>query len=101
MAQPATILPLDLIRAFCVRHHIRRLSLFGSILRDDFTPQSDIDVLVEFEPDHVPGLIRLEMMQIELTALIGRDTDLLTPRSLHPSIRGRVLEQAQVLYDAA
>jgi uncharacterized protein len=94
-------LPEETLYAFCRRHHIRRLSLFGSVLRSDFTPESDIDMLVEFEPDHIPGLIRLGTMQIELGELLGREVDLLTPKSLHPSIRGRVLEQARVIYDAA
>jgi predicted nucleotidyltransferase len=101
----AADLPIRLDEAvvhdFCIRHHIARLALFGSVLRPDFTPQSDVDVLVEFHPDHVPGLIRLELMQIELEGLLGRKVDLLTPKSLHPSIRGRVVAGARVIYDAA
>lgn len=87
------------LQGFCQRHHIRRLSLFGSVLRSDFSPESDIDILVEFEPDHVPGLIRLELMQIELSELLGRTIDLLTPKSLHPSIRGRILAEVHVIYE--
>ena len=89
------------IQEFCQRHHIRWLALFGSVLRDDFRPESDIDVLVEFEPEHVPGLIGLLQMQDELVALTGRSVDLLTPRFLHRQIRQRVLNEARVIYDAA
>lgn len=94
-------IPFSAIEAFCEQHHIRRMSLFGSVLRDDFTPQSDIDVLVEFEPGHTPGLIRLELMQMELARLLGRAVDLLTPKSLHPFIRGPIEASAHVIYDPA
>lgn len=93
--------PEDQIAAFCERHHISRLSLFGSVLRDDFVPDSDIDVLVEFEPENVPGMIGLLTMQGELEELFGRSVDLLTPKFIHPSIRQRVVSEAQVIYDAA
>jgi len=88
------------IAAFCRRHHIRRLSLFGSILRDDFRPDSDIDVLVEFEPGHTPGLAFFAM-QDELSDLIGRKVDLHTAGSLSKYFRDRVLAEAEVQYDAA
>ena len=91
----------DQIADFCRRHHIRRLSLFGSVLREDFSPTSDIDVLVEFLPEHTPGLIGLMTMQGELEDLFGRRVDLLTPKFIHHSIRQRVLNQARVIYDAA
>lgn len=91
----------DRIQEFCQRHHIRWLALFGSILRDDFRPESDLDVLVEFEADHVPGLVGLLQMQGELESLTGRKVDLLTPRFLHRQIRQQVLDQARVIYDAA
>lgn len=99
-ALPVTF-PETAIRDFCLRHHIRWMALFGSALRDDFTSSSDLDVLVEFEPDYVPGLIRLGLMEEELEAMLGRDVDLLTPRFLHPGIRERVLGEARILYDAA
>lgn len=89
------------IQEFCQRHHIRWLALFGSVLREDFRPESDVDVLVEFEPEHVPGLIGLLQMQDELATLTGRTVDLLTPRFLHRQIRQQVLNEARVIYDAA
>ncbi|MGD0951851.1 MAG: nucleotidyltransferase family protein [Methanotrichaceae archaeon] len=71
------------IAEFCRRHHIRRLSLFGSVLRDDFGPASDVDVLVEFEPGHIPGLAFFSMEE-ELSQMIGRKVDLNTPGFLSP-----------------
>lgn len=91
----------DRIDDFCRRHHVRRLSLFGSVLREDFGEESDIDVLVEFEPGHVPGLIRLAGMEIELGEILGRKVDLLTPLSVSPYFRDRVLKDAVPLHDAA
>lgn len=88
------------IARFCRRHYIRRLSLFGSVLRDDFGPASDVDVLVEFEPSHLPGLAFFEMEE-ELAAIIGRPVDLNTAESLSPYFRESVLREAVVLYDAA
>lgn len=86
---------------FCRRNHIRRLALFGSVLRDDFGPDSDIDVLVEFEPGHVPGL-RFIRLQDELSALFGgRRVDLVTPKFLNHRIRDEVLRSAEVQYAAA
>lgn len=87
---------------FCERHHIRRLSLFGSVLRDDFGPESDVDVLVEFEPDHVPGLIEFAGMEIELSELLdGRKVDLNTPGFFRPALRTKIQNMAQVQYDAS
>lgn len=85
---------------FCRRNHIRRLALFGSVLRDDFRPDSDVDVLVEFEPGHVPGLAFITM-QDELSDLLGRKVDLNTPACLSPYFRKEVLDEAEVLYVAA
>jgi uncharacterized protein len=90
----------DALAAFCRRHHIRRLSLFGSILRSDFGRDSDVDVLVEFEPGHTPGLAFFGM-QDELTNLMGRKVDLHTANSLSKYFRTRVLAEAEVQYDAA
>lgn len=84
------------IADFCKRHHIRKLSLFGSVLRDDFGPNSDVDVLVEFDPDHVPGLIRLATMELELSDILGRNVDLNTPNCLSRYFRRQVLEQAEL-----
>lgn len=83
------------------RHHARRLSVFGSVLREDFGAENDIDLLVEFEPGHVPGLIRLAGMERELGELLGRKVDLLTPMSVSPYFRDRVLKDAVPLHDAA
>jgi uncharacterized protein len=90
----------ETIADFCRRHHIRRLALFGSVLRDDFGPDSDVDVLVEFEPGHVPGLAFFDM-QDELSALFGRQVDLNTPGFLSPYFRDAVLASARSLYVAA
>jgi predicted nucleotidyltransferase len=91
---------LEELSEFCRRNHIRWLAVFGSALRDDFGPDSDVDVLVEFDPDHIPGY-RFISMQDELSKLLRRDVDLLTRNSLNRWIRNRVLREAQVLYDAA
>ena len=83
------------IAEFCRLHHIRRLALFGSVLRADFGPESDVDVLVEFEPGHVPGLAFLSMEE-ELSKMLGRKVDLNTPGFLSPYFRDRVLSEAEV-----
>jgi predicted nucleotidyltransferase len=88
------------LAAFCQQHKIRRLSLFGSILRDDFGPDSDVDVLVEFEPGATPGLAFFGM-QDELTAIVGRKVDLHTMGSLSKYFRDEVLAEAELQYDAA
>ena len=89
------------IAAFCRKHHIQRLALFGSVLRDDFGPESDVDVLVEFEAGTRVGMIRLAGMEIELGELLGRRVDLNTPGFLSKYYRQRVLAEAEVQYDAA
>ena len=83
---------------FSRQHHIRKLALFGSILRDDFHPDSDIDILVEFEPEHVPGFFDLMKMEEELTSLFGRPVDLRTPQDLSRYFREEVIEKAEVHY---
>ena len=88
------------IEAFCRHNHIRRLALFGSVLREDFTPDSDVDVLVEFEPGKTPGLAFFGM-QDELSGIFGRQVDLNTPGFLSPYFRDAVLAQAESLYVAA
>ena len=93
-------IPPDRLADFCRRNHIRRLSLFGSVLRDDFRPDSDVDVLVEFEPGHTPGL-KFIALQDELSQLLGREVDLNTPAFLSTYFRDEVLDEAEVLYDAA
>jgi predicted nucleotidyltransferase len=88
------------IAEFCRRHRIHRLSLFGSIVRDDFRPDSDIDVLVEFEPEATVGLIRFAGIERELSDLVGRKVDLNTPNMLSPYFRDEVLAEAEVRYVA-
>lgn len=97
---PKINLPLDAIAAFCRRNGIVRMSLFGSVLRDDFSPESDLDVLVEFAPDHVPGYIAFAGMQIELSALFGRRVDLRTPADLSRYFRDEVLREATLIHAA-
>jgi len=90
------------VAAFCRRNHIRRLALFGSVLRPDFGPESDIDVLVEFEPEHVPGLLGIARMERELSAIFdGRRIDLRTPEDLSRYFREQVREEAEVQYAEA
>lgn len=91
-------IPTEKLADFCRRNHIRFLALFGSVLRNDFGPDSDIDVLVDFAPGHVPGLALIRM-QDELSALLGgREVDLVTLKFLHPRIRTRVLSEMAVQY---
>jgi hypothetical protein len=86
---------------FCRRNHIRELSFFGSVLRDDFRPESDVDVLVEFEPGHEPGFIRLAGMELELSEILeGRVVDLRTSADLSRYFRHDVLAEAEVQYAA-
>jgi predicted nucleotidyltransferase len=93
-------IPDKAIAQFCQRNHIRKLSLFGSVLRDDFTPQSDVDVLVEFEPGYAPGFLGLSRLQRELTELIGHQVDLRTPNSLSQYFRADVEAAAIPIYVA-
>lgn len=90
-----------IIGDFCRRHGIRRFSLYGSILRDDFGPDSDIDVLVEFEPGQVAGLLQMAEMESELTSILGRKTDMRTPAELSRHFREEVIREARVQYVAA
>ncbi len=91
----------DAVSAFCRRHHIKRLALFGSVLRDDFRPDSDVDVLVEFQPGHVPGLDFVAIEREFSGLLQGRRVDMVTPKFLNPRIRDQVLTSAEPLYVAA
>jgi len=93
------ILPKEQIADFCRRRHIRRLAIFGSALRSDFNESSDIDILVEFEPEHSPGLFGMARMERELSALLGgRKVDLRTPEDLSRYFRQEVLNEAEVQY---
>jgi predicted nucleotidyltransferase len=89
----------DRIASFCREHYIRRLAIFGSALRRDFRPDSDIDVLVEFEPEHIPGLFGIAHMERELSTLCGgRKVDLRTKEDLSRYFRQQVIEEAVVQY---
>lgn len=91
----------DALAAFCRRHHIRRLSLFGSVLRGVARANSDVDILVEFEPDQEPGLLRLAAIEAELSTLLGgRTVDLRTPQDLSRHFRHEVMRTAEVQYAA-
>ena len=99
-ADLTAIVPSQLLADFCHRNHIRRLSLFGSALRNGVRPESDVDLLVEFEPDHVPGFIGLGTVELRLSELLhGRRIDLHTPGSLNAAFRQDVVGEAQVLFD--
>jgi predicted nucleotidyltransferase len=89
----------DTIESFCVRNGVRKLALFGSILRDDFRPDSDIDVLIEFEEGRVPGLFGFMRMERELSDLFGRKADLRTPEDLSRYFRDQVIAGAHVQYE--
>ncbi len=93
-------IPEDKIAEFCRRNGIQRLSLFGSVLRDDFTPESDIDVLVEFKPGQTPGLAFFGSMPDGLSEILGRRVDLNTAQCLSPYFRQKVLEEAEIIYVA-
>lgn len=98
MAHPRIPIPTDSIAELCRRHRIRHLGLFGSVLRDDFRPESDVDVLVEFEPDAEVGLFTFIDIQDELAALLGRQVDLVPRQGLKQVIRDSVLASEQVVY---
>ena len=88
----------DALAAFCRRNHILKLSFFGSVLREDFGPESDVDVLVEFAPGHTPGLEVVDIQE-ELSGLLGgRKVDIVNPKYLNRRLKPRVLQSAQVQY---
>ena len=93
------VIPIQAIKAFCERHPICRLELFGSVLRDDFSPDSDVDVLVEFVPDSGVTYLDMVAMQEELAVLLGRPVDLLTPGALSQHFREQVLSSAETVYE--
>lgn len=101
MSRARIAIPRGRIEDFCRRHQIRRLSLFGSVLREDFGPDSDVDVLIEFEPGTRVGLIRLARLELELREILGRKVDLNTPGFLSRYYRDRVLAEAEAHYDSA
>ena len=93
-------LPSDRIAEFCERWGVRKMSLFGSAIRDDFTPESDVDVLVEFIPGTRRGMARLYDMPTELSGIFGRDVDICTAQELSKYFRDRVLAEAEEIYVA-
>ena len=97
MSRARIALPRERIEEFCRRNHIRRLALFGSVLRDDFTPESDVDVLVEFEPGATPGYAFFGMEE-ELSGVLSRRVDLNAPNSLSKYFRDEVLAEAEEVY---
>ena len=94
-------IPHESIAEFCRRNAVGRLALFGSVLRDDFRSDSDVDMLIEFPPGARIGHFAMARMARELSEILGRPVDLRTPAELHPSFRGRVLSEARVEYVAA
>ena len=97
---PRIDIPKEKIAEFCRRNRIHRLAFFGSVLRDDFTPESDVDVLVEFEPGTRVGL-RFFGMERDLSEILGHKVDLNTPGFLSKYFRDEIIAEAEVLYDAA
>lgn len=100
MINAALSVPWEQIAALCRRYHIHRLAIFGSALRDDFRPDSDVDVLVEFEPGKTPGFAFIDI-QDELAELFGRRVDLHTRNSLSRYFRDRVVSGSEVIYDGS
>jgi len=100
MATPRIEVPRAEMAEVCRRHRIRRLALFGSVLRDDFGPHSDVDVLVTFAPDARIGFLALGRLKRELSELLGRRVDIVPEDGLKPLIRERVLSSAEVIYAA-
>lgn len=98
---PALSVPAGALADICQRYHVRELAVFGSALRDDFGTESDLDVLVEFAPGAPIGLIELSRLQRELSALVGRQVDVVPKAGLKEAIRQEVLAQAEVVYAAA
>lgn len=90
--------PEEKLITFCRQHRIRRLAFFGSVLREDFGPESDIDVLVEFESEARIGLLAFAGIQRDLSELLQRPVDLVTPEGLKPLIKDQVLNNAEVIY---
>jgi len=93
--------PKEKLAEFCHRHHICKLSLFGSVLTESFTPESDVDVLVEFEPERTPGMLRMAGLELELSELLGRKVDLRTAAELSRYFREEVVGSGEVQYAQA
>jgi len=100
MLKTALPLPVEAIRAYCLQQPIRRLAVFGSVLREDFGPESDVDLLVTFMPEATVTFFDVYDMQQALSALIGRSVDLLTPHAISPYFADDVLSSAVVIYES-
>jgi predicted nucleotidyltransferase len=98
LGKPKIEIAKNWIANFCKAHHIVKLALFGSVLSDQFSETSDVDVLVEFDPKHIPGLFGFVEMQEELSQNIGREVDLRTPEDISKLFRKDVLQQSYLLY---
>ena len=98
MGKLAVVIPKEMLAEFCKRNHIRKLSIFGSALRENLGPDSDIDLLVEFDPDNIPGLIRLAGMENELSEILGRKVDIRTAQDLSRYFRQDVIKSSEVQY---
>ncbi|MEK7399177.1 MAG: nucleotidyltransferase family protein [Candidatus Poribacteria bacterium] len=89
----------DQIKQFCEKNHIKKFAYFGSVLRDDFKSDSDVDILVDLEPDALIGLLEMAQMEIELSKMIGRKVDLRTPEDLSVYFRDKVVKEADIQYE--
>ncbi len=98
MGKLPVVIPKEKLAEFCKRNHIRKLSIFGSALRENLGPDSDIDLLVEFDPDNIPGLIRLAGMENELSEILGRKVDIRTAQDLSRYFRQDVIKSSEVQY---
>lgn len=96
--QPKIAIPIQKIRRFCTKNHIKKLALFGSVLTNRFRRKSDVDFLVEFDSKHIPGFIGISELQFELEEIVGRQVDLRTPNDLSPYFRNDVINKAYHLY---
>jgi len=96
--KPRINIPLQKIRRFCLKNHIRKLALFGSVLTSHFQKKSDVDILVEFDSEHIPGLIKISELEYELGEIVGQQVDLRTPKDLSPYFRDDVITKAYHLY---
>ncbi len=95
---PKIKIPRDWIEGFCKDHHIMKMALFGSVLSDHFSDSSDIDILVEFDPKHIPGLFGIAEMRDELTQNMGREVDLRTPEDISKLFRNDIIKQSYLIY---
>ena len=98
LRKPKIEISKKIIERFCKAHHIIKLALFGSVLSDHFSDTSDIDVLVEFDSQHIPGLFGLVEMKEELSQTLGREVDLRTPEDISKLFRKEVIQQSYLLY---